>query len=116
MQIRVRTLRLDVPETTRHRIERRLRLVLGRHAAAVQAVRVTLAAGPEGRGALCRVRVALHRGGSVDVEDRGDDVRTASAQAFWRLSHRLARRRQALPAGAIVPRRRRPGLAQEIPT
>lgn len=114
MQVRIHVRGLDVPPALRHRIERRLRLALGRHAADVVAVRVTLGARPELHGAAvksCRVRARLRDGTRLEVEDRAEDLRAAASQAFWRLAHRVARRHAARREGEAGAGRRRPGAA-----
>ena len=90
MQLRIRTLRAEVPAETRTAIERRVRLALGRHAAGIDRAQVTLspALGASTRD-HCRIRVRLREGGSLAAEDEAEDLHAAVATAAWRLEHRL---------------------------
>jgi len=92
----------DLPAQTRAAIERRVRLALGRHAAGIERVRVTLARRLEGSlASRCRIRVRLREGETLAVEDRAEDPGSAAAAAVWRLEHRMQRHRAAATGGAL---------------
>jgi len=81
----------------RRRLERQLRLVVGRRAPSVAAMEVTVAAlvatdamAPTA-SYRCRIDVRLVRGGSVLVDEFGADVDRAIEVAAWRLDRRLDR-------------------------
>jgi ribosome-associated translation inhibitor RaiA len=81
----------------RARVERRLRLVVGRRAPSITSMEVTLAAlvvadalSPTARH-RCRIHARLVSGGSVVVEEFGMDVDHAIDVAAWRLDRRLER-------------------------
>jgi ribosome-associated translation inhibitor RaiA len=81
----------------RGRVERRLRLVVGRRAPSIVSVEVSLeslvaadASSPSARH-RCRIHARLVSGGSVEVEEFGTDVEHAIDVAAWRLDRRLER-------------------------
>lgn len=104
MQLRIQASE-DVPEETRAALERRLRLTLGRHAAGIERAHVTLFPSEQRPPARCRIRARLRGGGSLAVEDGGDDPGSATAAAAWRLELRLQRHRAAAMERALPPRR-----------
>lgn len=81
----------------RKRLERQLRLVVGRRAPSVTAMEVTVAAllaadamAPAARY-RCRIEARLVQGGRVLVDEFGADVDHAIEVAAWRLDRRLDR-------------------------
>ena len=106
MQLRIRARDMEVSEGTRHAIERRVRLVLGRHAPEIDVAQVTLlrASPPHDETAnCCRIRLRLRHGESVSVEGHAAGPHGAAAAAAWRLGSRLDRR--------SIAHRRRAGSA-----
>jgi ribosome-associated translation inhibitor RaiA len=104
MEMRIQVQNLDLAQDVRERVERRLRLALGRHLARIVSTRVTLQGepGPEDTGASCRVRLRLRQGPPLEVEERGGDVLAAAGEAAWRVEHRLDRERSLATAGPRV--------------
>ena len=91
MQLRIQARTMELPYEARLAIGRRLRLAIGRYAAAIDSVRLTLSPTPdvgEDPGSHCRIHVRMRRGPSFVVED---DARDPEAAAAWRLRHRLER-------------------------
>ena len=91
----------------RGRVERRLRLVVGRRAPSIVSMEVSLAAlageealSPAGRH-RCRIHARLVSGGSVVVEEFGTDVDHAIDVAAWRLDRRLERMGRWEAAGPL---------------
>ena len=81
----------------RGRVERRLRLVVGRRAPSITSMEVSLASwvaadalSPAARH-RCRIHARLVSGGSLVVEEFGTDVDHAIDVAAWRLDRRLER-------------------------
>lgn len=106
MQLRIRAQHLDVPADTRLAIERKVRLALGRHAAGIDLAHITLSPSPQGSpGNRCRIRVRLHQGESLAIEDCAEDLHAAAAAVAWRLQQRLDRQRAAHSVGRSEPRR-----------
>lgn len=95
MRLRIRLPDLDSAQ--RAALERRARLVLGRHAAAIARVDLTISS----RSALglehsdCVVIARLVGGGEVRVQDDGRESHRALLRAAWRIEQRceLARLR-----------------------
>ena len=84
------------PPEMRRRVERRLRLVVGRRTGIVSHVDVQVVPGEEsipGQGARhrCRIRARLAGGRTVEVEEAGADIDAALEVAAWRLDRRLDR-------------------------
>ncbi len=106
MQLRIRAQHLDVPADTRLAIGRKVRLALGRHAARIDLAQITLSPSLQGSpGNRCRIRVRLHQGESLAIEDCAEDLHAAAAAAARRLQRRLERQRAAQPVGPSEPRR-----------
>jgi len=104
MQLRIRSRHVEVPAPTRAAIERRVRLALGRQAAAIERAQVTLSLSvQESAGSRCRIRVRLREGTSLVVEEHAKDPQSAAGVAAWRLEHRLDRKR--VSDGPADPRR-----------
>jgi ribosome-associated translation inhibitor RaiA len=101
MQLRIRTPNLEVPPPLRERLERRVRMSLGRHAGRIAVARVTLSPGTGAHaGSLrCRIHARLRDGPGVVVEVHGRDLAWIVSEAAWRLEHRLARQRPPSPTG-----------------
>jgi len=101
VQLRIRCRNLELSSEIRRVVERKLRLLLARHAPAIDHASVTLAP-VAGRGGSdsrrCRIHLRLHRGPNLVVEDDAGDVLAAVSNAAWRLDHRLGRRASGLPA------------------
>ena len=104
MEMRIQVQNLELNDDVRERVERRLRLALGRHLARIVSARITLQGEPaeEATGASCRVRLRLRQGPALEVEERAGDVLSAAAEAAWRLEHRLDRERSLATAGPRV--------------
>jgi hypothetical protein len=98
MQLRIQAVRLDVPAELRLAIDRRVRLTLGRHAAGIDRVQLTLASDEGATASLCRIRARLRDGESLAVEDCAEGPKSAATAAAWRLSHRMQRRHAATAA------------------
>jgi ribosome-associated translation inhibitor RaiA len=116
MQLRIRPRRVEIPDEVRAAIDRRLRLAVGRHAAAVLRAEATfsplaprLAAAPRascapGAATRCRIRLRLRDGATLAVDDHGPDPAAAAAAAAWRLEHRLDRPRGVAIRGRTAGR------------
>ncbi len=105
MQLRIRSPHLELSAETRSAVDHKLRLALGRHVAAIEAVHVTVSTHTDprlaGRGWRCRAHLRLRADERLVVEDQAESVRAAADAVAWRLAHRLDRRRSTLPrAGA----------------
>ena len=83
-------------------LERKTRLVLGRHAAAIDAVEVLVHETERHavRHADCEVPVTLRDGSTVRVHDDASQVHRALLRAAWRIEQRRQRRELASPAEA----------------
>ena len=95
MQIRFQSRNGDLPRDVRGAIERRVRLVVGRFAAVVSRLQITLGHS-EGRAASgphrCWIHADLGGGESlICVEDDVDPI-AAAAGAAWRVHRRLRQR------------------------
>lgn len=123
MQLRIRARKLDLAPETRRLLDRKLRLLLGRHAPGIACAAVTLAPGATRGGSgsrCCRIHLRLRGGARLVVEDEAEDLLAALAGAVWRLEHRLGRRAYGLrapreqagrppwPGGGAPDRARRP--------
>jgi len=94
------------PLEMRSRIERRVRLVVGRRAPIIDVLAIGLT-GPSFDGRVvdastsslhrCRIRVRLAGGGGVVVEEQAAALDGAIEAATWRLSRRLARLSARMP-------------------
>jgi hypothetical protein len=111
MKLRWSTAARALPPEDRRRLERSIRLAVGRHAPRAHEVRVGLSgdgvdAGP---GQLrCRIDLRLRGEEPMRVVDRADDPATAVLRAAGRLGRRLERRdriagRSRRPAPRIAP-------------
>jgi len=85
------------PANMRRRLERRLRLVVGRRAPSISSVEVYVSRARSEEPAAaaarhrCRIRARLQDGSVVHVEEEGEDVDAAVGVAAWRLDRRLDR-------------------------
>ena len=105
MELRIQAPHVELEPEIRERIERRVRLALGRHSARLASARVALSVEPsEGgeRSAHCRIRLRLRRGETLEIEEGGADLLEAAAQAAWRAEHRLDRERSLSTRGNRV--------------
>ncbi len=95
MQLRISDRNLELPLDVRRAIERRLRLVIGRHAAGIARLHLTLSRSrspTEAETSRCRIRVDLRQGTTLTVEDAAADPSAAATAAAWRLQRRLRQR------------------------
>ena len=94
MQLRILDDELALPDEMRRRIERRIRLAIGRYVTGIQRARITLSGVPEGSPeGYCRIDVQLRQGEDWTIEGRAPDVQSAAWDAARRLGERLDRRR-----------------------
>ena len=97
MRLRIRSPELN--NTQRAALARRARLVLGRHAAEIDRVELTIEpeSGHNFENSECRLVVKLRDGGEVRVHDDGNHPHRALLRAAWRIEIRveLARLREA---------------------
>jgi ribosome-associated translation inhibitor RaiA len=97
MRIRFLDVTDDEEVDRRARVERRLRLVVGRRAPRISLVEVSLSFVPAdgaapGDGAhRCRIRARLVGGEEVVVDEQARDLEAAVEVASWRLDRRLSR-------------------------
>ena len=112
MQIRSRIGSVALGPTARRDLERKVRLMLGRHAATIERVDLALAGDPEAQSVRCRIRITTRHDDGFASEGHGDDPPTAVRAATQRALHRLdARRGGSLPGGRLrrtPPRPSRP--------
>ncbi len=73
-------------------IERKIRLELGRHAAAVRHASISLSDADPAGTIRCRIAAQLRNGDRVEVDDAAPTVMGAAALAARRLEQRLDRR------------------------
>jgi ribosome-associated translation inhibitor RaiA len=96
MQVRILSRNGDLTRDMRRAIERQVRLIVGRHAAAVVRLQLKLRENEDdspGGSHRCQIQVDLGHGESLSsVEDAVDPV-AAAAGAAWRIHRRLRQRR-----------------------
>ena len=91
MRLRVRATNVSVAPEVLAAIERTLRFALSRFSASVAAAHVTLSSSAQdGRAgsSRCRLRIRLHDGAPLVIEDGAEDLQTAASRVVWRLGHR----------------------------
>ncbi len=113
MKIRWLDVPADLSLDIRNRVERRVRLVIGRRAPVIEVVSIGLS-GPPGQDGpaatdapalhRCRIRVRLAAGGDLVVDERSVGRDAAIEEATWRLSRRLARLDMRPGVGSTVAR------------
>lgn len=109
MKVYVRGKQLDIDETLRCHIERRLEFSLGRFSPRIlrATVQLTDVNGPSGGDdKVCRIEVRMRTTGSVFVEDRDADLVAVVDRAAQRIGRSVAR---AIERERGVVRRGRPG-------
>jgi hypothetical protein len=91
-----------------HALERKARLFLGRHVAAIESVEVSLAEREHGavQHADCEVNVTLHDGTAIRVNDEATHVHRALLRAAWRIDQR--RELNRLRSGGVPRAARQP--------
>ena len=88
MRIEIHPKKIEVDESLRTHIERRLGTAIGRFDEFIRCVTVHLANGNGARGApgkQCRICVSLKSSGDVEIEDSDVDLSAAAARATSRL-------------------------------
>lgn len=105
MLLRIRAVRTELAPDERHRVERRLRLVLGRVAARIERLEVGLAAGdaPAEEAVRCRLSARLGREGRARSEASAASAEGAAELAAWRLERRLGRTLELPDPGSGLP-------------
>lgn len=99
MRFRLRTRGLELAAAEQERIERQVRLALGRHAPRIASVEVCLAPSPRMHGAGrtgCRIRVRRRDGCCLLIEHHAAHAFEAVFSASARLEGRLDRQRSLL--------------------
>ncbi len=94
MRLKIRHRDLDLAPDVRSRVERRVRLAVGRHGAGVNQAEILLFPSPS-QGCHCQIELQLEGGDKVSVEDRGETPQAATTSAAWRLQRRLTLRQNA---------------------
>jgi hypothetical protein len=102
-----------LPHDLRSRVERRVRLVVGRRVSAIDVISIaltepsstTFASGPPGSLHSCRIRARLVGGESLMVEEQARGRDAAVEAATWRLARRLARVDARPEPGRVEARR-----------
>ena len=92
MQLRIRSVDVQLPSDDMAAVERSVRTTLGRHMPGIEQARVTLSAAAIAR-LHCEIRVQMRPGEHLVVENETSDLHEAVAGAAQRLVRQLDRRR-----------------------
>ncbi|MEM7413076.1 MAG: HPF/RaiA family ribosome-associated protein [Myxococcota bacterium] len=95
MQLRILSQGVALESETRRAVERQVRLVVGRFAAIVARVQITMGPSrddPEHGAHRCRIRVDLGHGEILSFVADDPDPVAAAAGAAWRIQRRLRQR------------------------
>ncbi|MFK7898914.1 MAG: hypothetical protein AB8G23_24000 [Myxococcota bacterium] len=93
MKLRIRVEELELGESEREGIEKRIRLALGTRTVSIDSVEMALSQlSNQGRDVRCRLSLRDSRGLQTFVEEDAEDSSTAVQWVIWRMVHFLDRR------------------------